>query len=55
MKYKLVGNTMPAVEILFENAGESVFTQSGGMTCISIHDFGIHKTLKLCNNFNTVS
>ena len=35
MKYKLVGNTMPAVEILFENAGESVFTQSGGMTWMS--------------------
>jgi len=35
MKYKLVGNTMPAVEILFENAGESIFTQSGGMTWMS--------------------
>lgn len=32
MKYKIIGNTMPAVEILFEAAGESVFTQSGGMT-----------------------
>lgn len=32
MKYRIIGNTMPAVEILFEAAGESVFTQSGGMT-----------------------
>ena len=32
MKYRLIGSVVPAVEILFENAGESVFTQSGGMT-----------------------
>lgn len=35
MKYKIVGSTMPAVEILFDSAGESVFTQSGGMTWMS--------------------
>jgi len=32
MKYRLIGSVVPAVEILFENAGESVYTQSGGMT-----------------------
>lgn len=30
MNYQLIGNTVPAVEITL-NAGESVFTQSGGM------------------------
>lgn len=35
MKYRIIGNTMPAVEILFDSAGESVFTQSGGMTWMS--------------------
>lgn len=32
MKYRLIGSVVPAVEILLENTGESVFTQSGGMT-----------------------
>ena len=32
MKYRLIGSVVPAVEILMENPGESVFTQSGGMT-----------------------
>ncbi len=31
MKYQIIGTTMPAVEILFEQRGESMFTQSGGM------------------------
>lgn len=35
MKYRIVGNTMPAVEIMFDSVGESVFTQSGGMTWMS--------------------
>lgn len=35
MKYRLIGNTMPAVEIQFDAAGESIFTQSGGMTWMS--------------------
>lgn len=30
MQYRMVGNTMPAVEVLL-NAGESMYTQSGGM------------------------
>lgn len=30
MKYEILGSTMPAVEVTFE-AGESMFTQSGGM------------------------
>lgn len=35
MKYRIIGNTMPAVEILFDSAGERVYTQSGGMTWMS--------------------
>ena len=35
MKYRIIGNTMPAVEILFDHPGESVFTQSGGMSWMS--------------------
>ena len=35
MKYKLVGNTMPAVEITFERSGESMFTESGSMCWMS--------------------
>lgn len=30
MKYRIVGNTMPAVEVMM-NVGESMYTQSGGM------------------------
>lgn len=36
MKYRIVGNTMPAVEIMFDSVGESVFTQSGGMTWMAM-------------------
>lgn len=32
MRYEIIGNTIPAVEITFDYAGESVYTQSGGMT-----------------------
>lgn len=35
MKYRIIGNTMPAVEVLFDFPGESVYTQSGGMTWMS--------------------
>lgn len=35
MQYKIIGNTMPAVEILFDAPGESMFTQSGGMAWMS--------------------
>lgn len=38
MKYRIVGDTMPAVEIMFDSKGESVFTQSGGMTWMSYWD-----------------
>lgn len=31
MKYKIIGDTMPAVEVLFDAPGESMYTQSGGM------------------------
>lgn len=35
MKYRIVGSTMPAVEIMFDAPGESIYTQSGGMTWMS--------------------
>lgn len=31
MQYKIIGNTMPAVEVLFDQPGESMYTQSGAM------------------------
>ena len=31
MKYEIIGSVMPAVEITFEQAGEEMYTQSGGM------------------------
>lgn len=31
MQYRIMGNTMPAVEVLFDQPGESMYTQSGGM------------------------
>lgn len=31
MQYRILGNTMPAVEVMFDQAGESMYTQSGGM------------------------
>lgn len=34
MKYRIVGNVMPAVEMLLD-AGESIYTQAGGMTWMS--------------------
>lgn len=35
MKYAIIGNTMPAVEILFDAPGETMYTQSGGMAWMS--------------------
>ncbi len=35
MQYKILGSTMPAVEVVLEKAGESMFTQSGGMSWMS--------------------
>ena len=35
MQYQIMGTTMPAVEIQFDMPGESVYTQSGGMTWMS--------------------
>lgn len=32
MKYQIVGDTMPAVEITFDVPGEEMYTQSGGMS-----------------------
>lgn len=32
MRYRIIGDTMPAIEIEFGSAGESIYTQSGGMT-----------------------
>ena len=35
MRYQVIGDTMPAVEVTFDQAGESIFTQSGGMSWMS--------------------
>lgn len=35
MQYKLIGDTMPAVEVYFDAPGESMYTQSGGMAWMS--------------------
>lgn len=35
MKYAIIGNTMPAVEVLFDAPGETMYTQSGGMAWMS--------------------
>lgn len=35
MKYEVIGDTMPAVEVTFDQAGESMCTQSGGMAWMS--------------------
>lgn len=35
MQYRILGSIMPAVEILFDAAGEGMFTQSGGMAWMS--------------------
>ena len=35
MQYRIIGNTMPAVEIMFDQAGESMYTQSGAMAWMS--------------------
>jgi len=31
MKYRIIGEVMPAVEVIFDAPGESMYTQSGGM------------------------
>lgn len=31
MQYRVIGDTMPAVEVMFDAPGESMYTQSGGM------------------------
>ena len=35
MQYRIVGDTMPAVEIMFDQPGETMVTQSGGMAWMS--------------------
>lgn len=35
MRYQVLGDTMPAVEVRFDVAGESMYTQSGGMAWMS--------------------
>jgi len=35
MKYELIGNVMPVLEVSFDNRGESMFTQSGAMSWMS--------------------
>ena len=31
MKYRIIGDTMPAIEVMFDAPGEGMYTQSGGM------------------------
>ena len=31
MQYRIIGDTMPAIEVMFDVPGESMYTQSGGM------------------------
>ena len=35
MRYQVIGDTMPAVEVTFDQPGESMYTQSGGMAWMS--------------------
>ena len=35
MRYQVIGDTMPAVEVVFERPGETMYTQSGGMAWMS--------------------
>ena len=35
MKYRIIGDTMPAVEVMFDVPGECMYTQSGGMAWMS--------------------
>lgn len=35
MRYQIIGDTMPAVEVTFDQPGESMYTQSGGMSWMS--------------------
>ncbi len=35
MRYRVLGDTMPAVEIIFDAPGETMYTQSGGMAWMS--------------------
>lgn len=35
MKFRLIGSTVPAVEVYFEQSGEEMITQSGGMSWMS--------------------
>ena len=35
MRCQVIGDTMPAVEVTFDQAGESMYTQSGGMAWMS--------------------
>lgn len=35
MKFRMVGTTVPAVEVFYEQAGEEMITQSGGMSWMS--------------------
>lgn len=35
MRYAILGDTMPAVEVLFDAPGETMYTQSGGMAWMS--------------------
>ena len=35
MKYRIIGDTMPAIEVMFDAPGEGMYTQSGGMALMT--------------------
>lgn len=35
MRYQVIGDTMPAVEVVYDRPGETMYTQSGGMAWMS--------------------
>lgn len=45
MRYEILGDTMPAVEVTFDVAGESMYTQSGGMAWMT-EGIGMDSNLK---------
>ena len=48
MRYEIIGKTMPALEVTFDAPGESVYTQSGGMTWMSD---GVHMDSNMKGGF----
>ena len=51
MRYEIIGKTMPALEVTFDVPGESVYTQSGGMTWMSD---GVHMDSNMKGGFGKI-